>query len=61
MNLSLILAMEFPKKKKIVEVPRIKNVKYDRDFQLTTYFINTLFLFIINKQVKTEVRKQPLK
>ena len=53
--------MEFPKKKKIVEVPRIKNVKYDRDFQLTTYFINTLFLFIINKQVKTEVRKQPLK
>ena len=49
MNFSLILAMEFPKKKKIMEVPRIENLKYDRNFQLTAYLINTL-LFVRNKQ-----------
>ena len=48
MNFSLVLAMEFPQKK-IVEVPRIENLKYDRNFQLTTYLINTL-LFVRNKQ-----------
>ena len=40
--------MEFPKKK-IVKVPRIENLKYDRNFQLTTYLIKTL-LFVCNKQ-----------
>ena len=55
MNFSLILAIEFSKKKNM-EVSRIEN------FQLTAYLINTL-LFARNKQteVKTEVRKQPLK
>ena len=48
MNFSLILAMEFPKKK-IMEVSRIENLKYDRNFQLTAYLINTL-LFVCNKQ-----------
>ena len=48
MNFSLILAMEFPKKKNM-EVTRIENLKYDRNFQLTAYLINTL-LFVRNKQ-----------
>ena len=37
------------KEKKIMEVPRIENLKYDRNFQLTAYLINTL-LFVCNKQ-----------
>ena len=49
MNFSLILAMEFPKKK-IMEVSRIENLKYDRNFQLTAYLINTL-PFVRNKQI----------
>ena len=50
MNLSLILAMEFPKKKKIMEVPWMEHLKYDIwNFQLTAYLINTL-LFVRNKQ-----------
>ena len=48
MNFSLILAMEFPKKKNM-EVPRIENLKYDRNFQLTAYLINNL-LVVRNKQ-----------
>ena len=40
--------MEFPKKKNM-EVTRIENLKYDRNFQLTAYLINTL-LFVRNKQ-----------
>ena len=48
MNFSLILAMEFPKKKNM-EVPRIENLKHDRNVQLTAYLINTLF-FVCNKQ-----------
>ena len=32
-----------------MEVPRIENLKYDRNFQLTGYLINTL-LFFFNKQ-----------
>ena len=48
MNFSLILTMEFPQKK-MMEVPRIENLKYDRNFQLTAYLINTL-LFVRNKQ-----------
>ena len=32
-----------------MEVPRIENLKYDRNFQLTTYLINIL-LFVRNKQ-----------
>ena len=35
--------------------------KNDRNFQLTAYLITLFFLFVINKQVKTEVRKQSLK
>ena len=44
-----------------MEVPRIENLKYDRNFQLTGYLINTL-LFVRNKQ-RSENRgaKQPLK
>ena len=48
MNFSLVLAMEFPQKK-IMEIPRIENLKYGRNFQLTTYLIN-LLLFVRNKQ-----------
>ena len=48
MSFSLILAMEFPKKKNM-EVTRIENLKYERNFQLTAYLINTL-LFVCNKQ-----------
>ena len=33
-----------------MEVPRIENLKYDRNFQLTTYLINTL-LFVCNKEI----------
>ena len=40
--------MEFPKKKNY-GTPRIENLKYDRNFQLTNYLINTL-LFVCNKQ-----------
>ena len=32
-----------------MEVLRIENLKYDRNFQLTAYLINTL-LFVRNKQ-----------
>ena len=32
-----------------MEVPRIKNLKYDRNFKLTAYLINTL-LFVLKKQ-----------
>ena len=44
-----------------MEVSRIEKVKYDRNFQLTGYLINTL-LFVRNKQ-RSENRgaKQPLK
>ena len=37
------------KEKKIMEVPWIENLKYDRNFQFTAYLINTL-LFVRNKQ-----------
>ena len=43
-----------------MEAPRIEHLKFDRNFQLTAY-LTLFFLFVINKQVKTEVRKQPLK
>ena len=48
MNFSLILAMEFPKKKNYgsSESSKLKN---DRNFQLTAHLINTL-LFVRNKQ-----------
>ena len=32
-----------------MEVPRIENLKYDRNFQFTAYLINTL-LFLRKKQ-----------
>ena len=35
--------------------------KNDRKFQLAAYLITLFFLFVINKQGKTEVSKQPLK
>ena len=35
MNFSLILVIEFPKKKEIMEVLRIENLKYDKNVQLT--------------------------
>ena len=45
-----------------MEVLRIKNEKYDRNFQLTNcLFQLSFFLFMLNKQVKAEVRKQPFK
>ena len=47
MNFSLILAMEFPKKK-IMEVPRIENLKRQK-FSAYCLFHNTL-LFVRNKQ-----------
>ena len=34
MNFSLILAIEFFIEENIMEVPRIKDFKYDRNFQL---------------------------
>ena len=39
MNFSLILDKEFPRKK-AMEVLRIENLKYDKNFQLTHYFFN---------------------
>ena len=39
MNFSLILAIEFPKKKNM-EVLRIENLKHDKNFQLTHCFFN---------------------
>ena len=39
MNFSLILAIEFPKKK-AMEVLRIENLNYDKHFQLTHCFFN---------------------
>ena len=43
--------MEFPKKKNCESFDESfeKNLKYDRNFQLTAYLINTL-LFVRNKQ-----------
>ena len=41
MNFSLILVIEFPKKK-IMEVPRIKNLKYEK------YILNLLIVSLIN-------------
>ena len=59
MNFSLILAIEFPKKK-IMEVLRIENLKYDKNFQLTHCFlINTPPFVCIEQKSKTEVRKEP--
>ena len=34
-----------------MEVPRIENLKYERNFQLTAYLTNTL-LFVRNKQTR---------
>ena len=44
-----------------MEVPRMENLKYDGNFQHTVYLINTLLFVHNNKEVKTVVRKQPLK
>ena len=59
MNFSLILAIEFPKKK-IMEVLRIENLKYDKNFQFTHCFLtNTPLFAFIEQKSKAEVRKQP--
>ena len=49
MNFSLNFGDGISKEKKNMELSRIGNVKYDRNFQLTAYLINTL-LFVRNKQ-----------
>ena len=49
------------KEKRIMEVLRIKHLKYDRNFSLIIYFNYLFFLFVLNKQAKAEVRKQPSK
>ena len=55
-----ILVIAFSKKK-IIEVLRIKNLKYDRNVQLTNCFflINTILFVCIKQTSKTEVQKQP--
>ena len=61
MNFLLILTIKFPKKK-IMEVLRIENLKYDKNFQLTHCFlINTLLFVHIEQKSKTDVRKHPFK
>ena len=61
MNFSLILAIEFAKKKNM-EVLRIENLKYGKNFQLTHYFlINTVLFVCIEQKSKREVWKQPFK
>ena len=43
-------------------VLRLKNLKYDKNVQLTyCVFINTLLFVHIEQTSKTEVRKQPFK
>ena len=45
-----------------MEVLRIKNLKYHKNFQLTNFFlINTLLFVRIKQTSKIEVRKQPFK
>ena len=51
MNLSLILAIEFPKKK-IMQALRIKKLKYDRSFQHTNYLFNQHSSFVLIKQIR---------
>ena len=41
-----------------MEVPRIENLKYDRNFQLTAYLINTL-LFARNEQTSENRCAEP--
>ena len=46
------------KEKKIVKALRIKNIKHDRNFQLTNCFLINILLFLRIKQTsQTEVRK----
>ena len=58
MNFSLILAIEFPDKK-IMEVLRSENLKYDKNL-LIVFLVDTLF-FCLGQMSKTEVLKQPFK
>ena len=58
MNFSLILAIEFPDKK-IMEVLRSENLKYDKNL-LIFFLVDTLF-FCLGQMGKTEVLKQPFK
>ena len=45
-----------------MEILRIKNIKYDKNFQLTiSLLINTLLFVRIKQKSKTEVWKQPFK
>ena len=61
MNFSLLLTIEFPKKKNM-DVLRIENLKYDKNFQLTHCFlIDTLFFVCIEQKRKTEAQNQAFK
>ena len=62
MNFSLILAVKLTKKKDLWKFWELK-IKIWHTFSTYLLFIliNTLFLFVLNKQVKAEVRKQPFK
>ena len=45
-----------------MEVVRIENLKYEKNFQLTHFFlINTLLVVRTEQKSKTEVRKKPFK
>ena len=45
-----------------MEVLRIENLKYDKNFQqLIVFLINTLLFVRIEQKSNTEVRKQPFK
>ena len=53
--------IEFPKKKNM-DVLRIENLKYDKNFQLTHCFlIDTLFFVCIEQKRKTEAQNQAFK
>ena len=62
MNFSVNFGDRISKEKKIMEVLRIENLKYDKNFQLTHCFlVNTILVVRIEQKSKTEVRKQPFK
>ena len=50
------------KKKKNMELLKIENLKDDKNFQLTHWFLIKTLLFVrIEQKSKTEIRKQPFK
>ena len=44
-----------------MEVLWIENLKYDKNFQLIVFLINTFLFVRIDQKSMTEVRKQPSK